>query len=85
MSGLRPHEFSLATTPRQPGMLDRKDWSHLGFLFDMSLGLDATDLVYNMLWAAMVWSLGLGTPWENASYAVPDDSLPPLPHTSGRR
>eukprot|EP00959_Pyramimonas_sp_CCMP1952_P193020 4036190-Pyramimonas_sp.AAC.1 len=51
----------------------------------MSLGLDATSLVYNMLWAAMVWTLGLGAPWEDASYAVPDDSLPPLPHTSGRR
>eukprot|EP00959_Pyramimonas_sp_CCMP1952_P436278 9135833-Pyramimonas_sp.AAC.1 len=24
MSGLHPHEFPLATTPRQPGMLDRK-------------------------------------------------------------
>eukprot|EP00959_Pyramimonas_sp_CCMP1952_P189744 3969300-Pyramimonas_sp.AAC.1 len=69
MSGLHPREFTLANIPRQPGMLDRKAWSHLGFLFDMSLGLDATNLVYNTLWAAMVWSLGLGTPWRDASYA----------------
>eukprot|EP00959_Pyramimonas_sp_CCMP1952_P194692 4071218-Pyramimonas_sp.AAC.1 len=32
----------------------------------------------------MVWSLGLGTPWRDASYAVADDSLPPLPRASGR-
>eukprot|EP00959_Pyramimonas_sp_CCMP1952_P256782 5364608-Pyramimonas_sp.AAC.1 len=53
VSGLRPREFTWANAPRQPGMLDRKARSHLGFLFDMSLGPDATDLVCNALWAAM--------------------------------
>eukprot|EP00959_Pyramimonas_sp_CCMP1952_P203028 4245911-Pyramimonas_sp.AAC.1 len=30
-------------------------------------------------------SPGAATPREDANYAVPDDSLPPLPYTSGRR
>eukprot|EP00959_Pyramimonas_sp_CCMP1952_P111083 2323768-Pyramimonas_sp.AAC.1 len=51
----------------------------------MSLGLDATNLVYNMLWAAMAWALGLGTPRHDANYAVHDDSLPPVQHVKGRR
>eukprot|EP00959_Pyramimonas_sp_CCMP1952_P292127 6109647-Pyramimonas_sp.AAC.1 len=51
----------------------------------MPLGLDATNLVYNMLWAAMVWTLGLGPPWRDANNAIHDDSLPPLPRVKGRR
>ena len=45
VSGLHPHEFSMANTPREPGRLDRKNWSHLGFLYDMAIGMDASNLV----------------------------------------
>eukprot|EP00959_Pyramimonas_sp_CCMP1952_P167334 3497140-Pyramimonas_sp.AAC.1 len=42
--GLNPREFSLADTPRGPGRLDRMAWSHLGFLYDMGIGLGASSL-----------------------------------------
>eukprot|EP00959_Pyramimonas_sp_CCMP1952_P362441 7590465-Pyramimonas_sp.AAC.1 len=37
-----------------------------------------------MSWAALVWFLGLGTPWnDDESLAAPTDSLPPLPKVRG--
>eukprot|EP00959_Pyramimonas_sp_CCMP1952_P391613 8206646-Pyramimonas_sp.AAC.1 len=30
VSGLHSHQWSMGATPRQPGRLDRKAWSHLG-------------------------------------------------------
>eukprot|EP00959_Pyramimonas_sp_CCMP1952_P410859 8610419-Pyramimonas_sp.AAC.1 len=52
VSGLHPHQ-SKADAPRQPGLFDRKAWSHLGFCCDVELGIDASNLVYNMTWAAL--------------------------------
>eukprot|EP00959_Pyramimonas_sp_CCMP1952_P273965 5726831-Pyramimonas_sp.AAC.1 len=81
--GLHPHQFSIVDAPRQPGLFDRKAWSHLGFCYDVELGKDARNLVYDMTWAALVWVLGLGTPWNDESLAAPADSLPPLPKVRG--
>ena len=93
VSGLHPHEFNTVNTPRDPARLDRKLWSHLGFLYDMALGLDATNLVYNLGWGAAVHWFGLGTPWrggtsadaEGRCYSVLSESLPPAPRIQGRR
>eukprot|EP00959_Pyramimonas_sp_CCMP1952_P064457 1345900-Pyramimonas_sp.AAC.1 len=53
ISGLHPNQYSIADTPRQPGRLDRKAWSHPGFCCDVELGIDASNLVYNLTWAAL--------------------------------
>eukprot|EP00959_Pyramimonas_sp_CCMP1952_P403154 8447035-Pyramimonas_sp.AAC.1 len=75
--GLHPHQWSIADPPRQPGRLDRKAWGHLGFCTDVELGIDASNLVYNLTWAALVWFLELGTPWATSRLAVPEASPPP--------
>eukprot|EP00959_Pyramimonas_sp_CCMP1952_P074673 1559934-Pyramimonas_sp.AAC.1 len=66
-----------------PGSLDRKAWSHLGYCTDVELGIDASNLVYNLTWEALVWFLGLGTPWASSQHEVPLDSLPPVPRAKG--
>eukprot|EP00959_Pyramimonas_sp_CCMP1952_P446056 9338987-Pyramimonas_sp.AAC.1 len=38
----------MGATPRQPGSLDRKAWSHLGHYLDVELGIGASNLVYNL-------------------------------------
>eukprot|EP00959_Pyramimonas_sp_CCMP1952_P463629 9485272-Pyramimonas_sp.AAC.1 len=73
----------MGATPRQPGSLDRKAWSHLGYCLDVEVGIDASNLVYNRTWAALVWFRGLGTPWHATQLSVPLTSLPPLPHVVG--
>eukprot|EP00959_Pyramimonas_sp_CCMP1952_P450887 9440241-Pyramimonas_sp.AAC.1 len=66
--------------PRQPGSLRRKGWSHLGYCMDVEVGIDAGNLVCNLTWAALVWFLGLGTPWFDEQLGMAYESLPPLPH-----
>eukprot|EP00959_Pyramimonas_sp_CCMP1952_P372126 7792183-Pyramimonas_sp.AAC.1 len=80
VSGLHPRRWQMGATPRQPGSLDRKAWSHLGYCLDVEVGIDASNLVYNLTWAAIVWFLGLGAPWNDKQLSVSCDSLPPLPH-----
>eukprot|EP00959_Pyramimonas_sp_CCMP1952_P195250 4082536-Pyramimonas_sp.AAC.1 len=53
VSGLRPHLYSIADAPREPGLFDRKAWGHLGFCYDVDLGIAASNFVYNMTWAAL--------------------------------
>eukprot|EP00959_Pyramimonas_sp_CCMP1952_P353621 7408790-Pyramimonas_sp.AAC.1 len=53
VSGLHPHQYSMADAPRLPGLFDRKAWNHLGFCCDVELGKDASNLVYNLTWAAL--------------------------------
>eukprot|EP00959_Pyramimonas_sp_CCMP1952_P053132 1111462-Pyramimonas_sp.AAC.1 len=53
VSGLHPHQYSIADKLRQPGRLDRKAWSHPGFCCDVELGIEASNLVYNLTWAAL--------------------------------
>eukprot|EP00959_Pyramimonas_sp_CCMP1952_P248293 5189892-Pyramimonas_sp.AAC.1 len=38
VAGLHPHQWSMGATPRLPGSLDRKAWSHLGYGTDVELG-----------------------------------------------
>eukprot|EP00959_Pyramimonas_sp_CCMP1952_P113742 2377599-Pyramimonas_sp.AAC.1 len=53
VAGLHSHQWSMGATPRQPGSLDRKAWSHLGYCTDVELGIGASNLVYNLTWAAL--------------------------------
>eukprot|EP00959_Pyramimonas_sp_CCMP1952_P054128 1132221-Pyramimonas_sp.AAC.1 len=68
VAGLHPHQWPMGAPPRMPGSLDRKAWSHLGFCIDVELGIDASNLVYNLTWAALVWFPGLGTPWASSQH-----------------
>eukprot|EP00959_Pyramimonas_sp_CCMP1952_P093473 1956295-Pyramimonas_sp.AAC.2 len=45
VSGLRPHQWQMGAAPRQPGSLDRKAWSHLGYCLGAKVGIDASNLV----------------------------------------
>eukprot|EP00959_Pyramimonas_sp_CCMP1952_P278396 5820363-Pyramimonas_sp.AAC.1 len=35
VSGLHPHQWQMGAALRQPGSLDRKAWSHLGYCLDV--------------------------------------------------
>eukprot|EP00959_Pyramimonas_sp_CCMP1952_P243218 5084184-Pyramimonas_sp.AAC.1 len=62
-------------------MFDRGARGHLGFCYDMDFEIDASNLVYNMTWAALVWALGLGAPWREKSPAAAAEPL--SPHAQG--
>ena len=57
----------------------------MGFLYDPALGIDAGNLVYNMVWATLLWASGLGSTWYDACRQIPDGDLPPRPRGIGWR
>eukprot|EP00959_Pyramimonas_sp_CCMP1952_P040413 844955-Pyramimonas_sp.AAC.1 len=56
----------MGATPRQPGSLDRKAWSHLGYCLDVEVGIDASNLVF--WFGFLVWARR-GTTSSWASHA----------------
>eukprot|EP00959_Pyramimonas_sp_CCMP1952_P128945 2696590-Pyramimonas_sp.AAC.1 len=78
-AGLRPRENNIEGAPYNPVQFDRVAWSHLGYLHDVELGLDAGSLVYDMTWATLVWPVGLGTSWGDPECQISFNELPPRP------
>ncbi|CAK0889670.1 unnamed protein product, partial [Prorocentrum cordatum] len=78
-AGLHPRKYNSEGVPADPVQVDRKAWSHLGYLYDVGLGLDIGNLVCNMTWATLVWSVGLGTPWDNPRCQISPNELPSRP------
>ena len=76
---LHPHQYGLANQPLDARRYDRKIWSQMGFLYDLLIGLDAGNLVYNATWATIVYAAGLGSAWDDPSIDVPKHELPPMP------